>query len=63
MTDELEPTHTAAEAAEILRVSAETVRNLCREERLGHFKIGPQYFIPDSDLRAYRQRCYVPAAV
>jgi excisionase family DNA binding protein len=61
--NDLEPTYTPSEAAEILRVSAETVRQLCRDERIGHFKVGCHYFIPDSDLRAYRERCYVPAAV
>ena len=60
--DQLETTYTATEAAEILRVSAETVRVMCRTGRIGHFKIGQQYFIPESDLQAYRQSCYVPAA-
>jgi excisionase family DNA binding protein len=62
MTSDLETTYTPAEAAEILRVSAETVRQLCRDERIGRLKIGAKYLIPASDLKRYRESCYVPAA-
>jgi len=63
MSDEFETTYTPTEAAEQLRVSPETVRALCRDKKIGHERIGRHYLIPESDLKAYRQSCYVPAAV
>jgi excisionase family DNA binding protein len=61
MPDQLEATYTPAEAAELLRVSPETVRALCRDKKIGRIQIGRQYLIPESDFKAYWQRCYEPA--
>lgn len=55
--------HTAAEAAEWLRVSVHQVYRLCKSGELGHYLIGSKYVIPESALVAYDEQTWVAPRV
>lgn len=44
---------TIADVAEKLNVSERTIRNLCNDGEIPHFKIGTQYRIKSEDLENY----------
>jgi excisionase family DNA binding protein len=54
MGTEIETVYTPAELAQRWKVSAETVRAMCREGVLGSFPVGRQIRIPESAARAYQ---------
>jgi excisionase family DNA binding protein len=55
--------YTAAEAAEWLHVSVDQVYKLTREGELGYRQVGSKKIYPESELRAFDERTFVPAVV
>ena len=47
---------TVKEAAEILRVKENTVRDMCKKDKIGYEKLGGQYRIKRSAINAYLNR-------
>lgn len=45
--------YTPEEVAEILKVTPSTIRRLCREKKIHHFRIGALYRITDENLKKY----------
>jgi len=49
----MEKLYNVDEVAEILRIHKETVLRFCRESKIKASKIGREYRIKESDLKAY----------